>query len=245
MLPFYSQPYTMKNLAFFSFLLVFVTSPEMAWTQKKAFSSPPLIKSTEELKAQLKKDSTLKLVELRSLIPDLAYDLRYATKNNFTQRRLYPKGTQVAFLRLPAARALRTVQQKLKQKGWGLKIYDAYRPYAVTVKFWKLIKDERYVANPSKGSGHNRGTAVDLTIIDLASGKELDMGTGYDDFSEKAHQSFKQLPQEVITNRNLLKYLMLEAGFVLFETEWWHYSLPNATRYDLLDLSFKKIKRTL
>jgi D-alanyl-D-alanine dipeptidase len=178
-------------------------------------------------------------------MPELVYDLRYATHNNFTQQRLYPKNTREAYLRLPAARALQLVQQQLKEKGLGLKIYDAYRPYMVTVKFWELIKDERFVAHPSKGSGHNRGTAIDLTIINLSTGEELDMGTGYDDFSEKAHHNFQQLPKEVVANRNLLRNLMREAGFVLFETEWWHYSLPNATRFDVLDLSLKKIKRAL
>lgn len=235
----------MKNIAFFSFLLVFGAFSSPGKAQNSGFAAPPRIKSTSALKKQGQKDSSYQLIELRSLMPELVYDLRYATKNNFTQKRLYPINTKVAYLRLPAARALQNLQQKLKEKGLGLKIFDAYRPYAVTVKFWNLIKDERYVANPSKGSGHNRGTAVDLTIIYLSTGKELDMGTGYDDFSEKAHHGFQQFPKDVLLNRDLLRSLMVEAGFVLFETEWWHYSLPNSTRFDLLDLSFKKIKRIL
>ena len=235
----------MKTIAFFSFLLFLGLMSTQGIAQKSGFSAPPRIKSTYVIKTQGQNDSSYQLIELRSLMPELVYDLRYATKNNFTQQRLYPKNTQVAYLRLPAARALQTVQLKLNQKGLSLKIYDAYRPYAVTVKFWNLIKDERYVATPSKGSGHNRGTAVDLTIINLSTGKELDMGTGYDDFSEKAHHNFQELSNEILANRNLLRSLLLEAGFVPFETEWWHYSLPNATRFDLLDLSFKKIKRNL
>jgi D-alanyl-D-alanine dipeptidase len=235
----------MKNIGFFCFLLVLGAFFSQGIAQKSAFTPPPRVKSPSALKMQGLSDSSYKLIELRSLIPELAYDLRYATKNNFTHKRLYPNKTQVAYLRLPAARALQSVQQQLNKKGLGLKIYDAYRPYSVTVKFWKLIKDERYVANPSKGSGHNRGTAVDLTIINLSTGEEVEMGTGYDDFSEKAHHSFQQLPKEVLANRNLLRNLMLEAGFVHFETEWWHYSLPNATRFDVLDFSFKKINRAL
>jgi D-alanyl-D-alanine dipeptidase len=235
----------MKNIGFFCFLLVLEAFFNQGMAQKSAFEAPPRVKTPSALKMQGLSDSSYRLIELRSLTPELVYDLRYATKNNFTHKRLYPQKTQVAYLRLPAARALQLVQQQLKEKGLGLKIYDAYRPYSVTVKFWKLIKDERYVANPSKGSGHNRGTAVDLTIINLSTGEELNMGTGYDDFSEKAHHSFQLLPEDVIANRNLLRNVMQEAGFVLFETEWWHYSLPNATRFDVLDLSFKKIKRAL
>ena len=235
----------MKNSALFSFFLVFGIFPIAAWSQKQALTSPPLVNKFTQLKAQCTADSTLHLIELRSLMPNLAYDLRYATKNNFTKQRLYPRSTRVAYLRLPAARALQRVQQKLNEKGWGLKIYDAYRPYSVTVKFWELIKDERYVAHPAKGSGHNRGTAVDLTIIDLSTGKELEMGTGYDDFTEKAHHSYTFLPTEVLANRKLLRQLMQEAGFVLFETEWWHYSLPNSSRFDLLNLSFREIQKKL
>src|ERR1043166_7586618 len=120
------------------------------------------------------------MIELKSLMPNIVYDLRYATTNNFMHRLMYPANTRNTFMRQPAVAALQKVQAELNRKGMGLKIFDAYRPYAVTVKFWELVKDERYVANPSKGSGHNRGIAVDLTIIYLDSGKELDMGTGFD-----------------------------------------------------------------
>jgi D-alanyl-D-alanine dipeptidase len=235
----------MKNSAFLGFLLAIVSIPGTSWTQEKLFLAPPLIKTASQFKALCHKDSTLKLVELRSIMPSVVYDLRYATHNNFTGQPLYPRSTRVCFLRLPAAKSLQLVLHKLASKGLGLKIYDAYRPYSVTVKFWELIKDERYVAHPAKGSGHNRGTAVDLTIIDLRTKRELDMGTGYDDFSEKAHHSYTQLSKEVAENRKLLRTLMTEAGFVIFETEWWHYSLPDATRFDLLDLSFKQLKKTL
>lgn len=235
----------MKNCVFLHFLLILAALPGTSPAQESLFTTPPLIKSPAEFKALYQKDSTLQLVELRSIIPELVYDLRYATHHNFTGQPLYPRSTRVCYLRLPAARALMQVEQKLATQGLGLKIYDAYRPYAVTVKFWKLIKDERYVAHPAKGSGHNRGTAVDLTIIDLLTQKELDMGTAYDDFSEKAHHSYTQLSKEIMKNRMLLRTLMTEAGFVAFETEWWHYSLPDATRYHLLNLSFKQLKKTL
>src|SRR3954454_4167308 len=117
-------------------------------------------------------DSLQRMVELKSIIPDIEYDLRYATPDNFTGKKLY-KSRQYTFLRQPAARGLSRVNAELEKKGLGLKIFDAYRPYHATKLMWKMVHDERYVANPSKGSGHNRGLAVDLTLIDLETGNEL------------------------------------------------------------------------
>ena len=135
------------------------------------------------------------------------------------------------------------MQDELVKQGLGLKLFDAYRPYAVTVLMWELIKDERYVANPKNGSGHNRGIAVDLTIIDLQTGKELNMGTGFDNFSDTAHHSFTALPKEVMRNRTLLKTIMEKNGFKSLDTEWWHYSWPGAPHFDVLDISFRKLKK--
>ena len=103
------------------------------------------------------------------------------------------------------------------------------------------MHDERYVANPANGSGHNRGIAVDLTIIDLKTGKELNMGTGFDNFTDSAHHSFTNLPKEILQNRNLLKTTMEKYGFKLFETEWWHYFLADGDKYEVLDIDFKKL----
>jgi zinc D-Ala-D-Ala dipeptidase len=187
-------------------------------------------------------DSTKKLLELKEIIPGIQYDLRYASTHNFMKRRMYPANTNMTFMRNLPARALQQVQKELAEKGFGLKIFDAYRPYSVTVKFWELVKDERYVADPKKGSGHNRGLAVDLTIFDLKSGTDLDMGTGFDNFSDTAHHSFTQLSAAVMQNRQLLKQIMLKHGFNLFETEWWHYSWPNDRHYEVMDIPFKKLK---
>ncbi len=181
--------------------------------------------------------------ELGSMIPGICFDLRYATKNNFMHRLMYPRKTKTSFLRLPAALALKKVQEELNQQGLGLKIFDAYRPYSVTEKFWELVKDERYVANPSKGSGHNRGTAVDLTIIRLSDQQELNMGTGFDNFSDTAHHSFQDLPAAVLQNRKMLKEIMERNGFKALETEWWHYYWPAATPFEILDLKFDELKR--
>lgn len=188
-------------------------------------------------------DPAKKMVELQSLIPGLRYDLRYATTNNFMKRRMYASNTHHTFLRSPAAHALAAVQEELNKQGYGLKIFDAYRPYSVTVAFWELVKDERYVANPAKGSGHNRGLAVDLTIIDQKTGAALDMGTGFDNFTDSAHHNFTQLPQAVLQNRQLLKTTMEKHGFTLFETEWWHYFWPNNRDYEVLDIPFRDLQK--
>ena len=108
---------------------------------------------------------------------------------------------------------------------------------------WKLIGDERYVANPAKGSGHNRGLSVDLTIVDVKTGIEVDMGTDFDHFSDTAHHDFHSLSDEVIRNRKWLKAMMEEQGFKALPTEWWHYSWPNNRDYEVLDLKHKKLAR--
>lgn len=194
---------------------------------------------------QVKEDSTKKMVELHALIPTLRYELRYATTNNFMHRRMYPAGTNVTFLRQPVAQALKAVQAELKSKGYGLKIFDAYRPYSVTVKFWELVKDERYVANPAKGSGHNRGIAVDLTLIYLKTGKPVDMGTGFDNFSDTAHHGFEALPEEILQDRMLLKTTMEKHGFKALDTEWWHYYWADGNRFEVLDISFTQLQQKI
>lgn len=213
--------------------------------QDASYTRPPVTNRWDEYQKQVKKDSTKKMVELKSLIPGIAYDLRYASRNNFMKRQMYPPNTNLTYLRLPAANALLKVQKELNETGYGLKIFDAYRPYSVTVKFWELVKDERYVANPAKGSGHNRGISVDLTIINSSTGKELDMGTGFDNFTDSAHQSYTGLPEEVLQNRLLLKSLMCKYGFKALDTEWWHYFIPESSKYEILDIDFKKLEKYL
>lgn len=224
---------------FFSLLVL----PSCAQQLKTSSYGVQYIASEKKYRQTLTLDSNKKMIELNQLIPGLVYDLRYATADNFVKQPLYPVYTNFTFLRLPVAKSLQKVQTELNKKGLGLKIFDAYRPYSVTVKFWEMVKDERYVANPSKGSGHNRGLAVDLTIIDLQTGVELDMETGFDNFTDTAHHSFTQLSPTVLQNRKLLKDVMLKNGFNLLETEWWHYYWPNDRNYEVLDLSFRTLKK--
>jgi len=108
---------------------------------------------------------------------------------------------------------------------------------------WEKVKDDRYAADPSKGSGHNRGAAVDLTLINLKTKKELPMGTGFDNFTDSAHPGFNQLPDSILANRNLLKSVMEKYGFKQLSTEWWHFYLPNSTSFELLDISFADLKK--
>lgn len=206
---------------------------------------PPLTNNWRVYKTQVLHDPAKKMIELRSLTPDLIYDLRYATHDNFMNRRMYPIGTNTTFLRKPAAEALQKVQETLKVKGLGLKIFDAYRPWSVTAKFWELVHDERFVANPSKGSGHNRGISVDLTLINLNTSEELNMGTGFDNFTDTAHADFKQLPADVLQNRQILRSAMEQQGFKVLDTEWWHFYLPNASGFEILDIPFRKLSKRL
>ena len=233
-----------KQISCWIFFILLTAASHEAYAQNNTVQKPPVTTKWKIYKKQVRSDRTKVMVELKSIIPDLVYDLRYASTNNFMNRLMYPGNTTFTFLRMPVAQSLSSVQEELKKLGLGLKIFDAYRPYSATVKFWELVKDERYVANPAKGSGHNRGIAVDLTIIDLQNGKELDMGTGFDNFTDTAHHTFASLKEEVLQNRILLKSTMEKFGFVALESEWWHYFLANGNRFELLDIDFKKLKRS-
>ncbi|WP_300602147.1 M15 family metallopeptidase [Niabella sp.] len=202
----------------------------------------PILRSGEDYRDAIRKNPDNRLVELKSRVPGLAYDLQYATTNNFMHRQMYPRNTTTTFMREPAAEALAAIQKELNREGLGLKIFDAYRPFKVSEKFWELVKDERYVANPAKGSNHNRGTAVDLTLIDLKTGRELPMGTGFDNFTDTAHHSFTALPPQVLRNREQLKSIMQQHGFKSLDSEWWHYTYTTGT-FDVLDLSFKQLSK--
>lgn len=200
-----------------------------------------VIKSTRVFRESVKIDSAKKMIELKTLIPGIQYDLRYATSENFLHKRLYKTG-DLTFLRLPVALAVLQVENELAREQLGLKIWDAYRPYSVTVAMWKPIRDDRYVADPKKGSGHNRGIAVDLTLVNTLTGMELNMGTGFDNFSDTAHQAFSGLPADILQNRLRLKRVMEKYGFRQLETEWWHFYWHDDA-FELLDLDFKQLRK--
>ena len=230
----------MKPFCGVIFLLIIYSAAAQADLTNKYGLKP--IKSEAAYQKSINRKPGFAMTDLKKVLLGIALDLRYATTNNFLHKKIYPT-LSTTFLRYNAVAGLTAMQNELKQKGLGLKIFDAYRPYAVTEKIWKLVKDERYAASPKKGSNHNRGVAVDLTIIDLKTKNDLEMGTDFDNFSDSAHHTFTALPGEVLQNRQLLKSTMEKYGFESFETEWWHYALPNAKEYELMDLSFEQLKK--
>lgn len=199
----------------------------------------PIINTAAALAASVKNNPNAIFVPLKQVIPGILVELRYATTNNFTHKVLYQH--PAALLRKLPAEALKKVQEELNKKGMGLKIYDAYRPWGVSCILWQQATDKRYVANPKRGSHHNRGIALDLTIVYLSTGKELNMGTDFDNFTDTAHHSFAHLPHEVLANRRLLKNLMWKHGFNFVPTEWWHYHWRDKS-YDVVDLDFGYMK---
>jgi len=160
-------------------------------------------------------------IEVSSLDPTIKIDIKYATTDNFVKEKMYDCGR--CYLRPEVAEAIVRVHKKLQKKGLGLKIWDGYRPRPFQQRLWNKMPDARFVTNPKKGSMHNRGAAVDLTIVDK-NGKELDMGTPYDFFGEKAYQTYTNLPKNILANRKLLKESLVQEGFKPIRTEWWHYS---------------------
>lgn len=172
---------------------------------------PPIDYDTTEWAELIRLDSTILL------------DLRYATDSNFVGEKMYDCGR--CFLRPQVAHTLVKVHQQLKKKGLGLKMYDCYRPRPIQWKLWEKVPDRRYVSDPRKGSMHNRGAAVDLTIVD-STGQELPMGTPYDYFGVEAYPGYQDLAADVLANRKLLHEQMKAVGFKPIRTEWWHFSLP-------------------
>ncbi len=197
---------------------------------------PLIIMGTESELAAMK--SAADIVDIKQINPHIIVDMKYATEDNFTKRRLYDSNT--CFLRKSTAAKLNKVQKELETMNLGLKVWDCYRPLAVQRVFWQILPDEQYVANPKKGSRHNRASAVDVTLVD-SQGKELQMPTGFDDFSPRAHHGCQNLPDQAIRNRELLKSLMEKAGFIPLPEEWWHYDDQKWVRFEILDVPFEDL----
>jgi D-alanyl-D-alanine dipeptidase len=178
------------------------------------------------------------LVELVKLDPSLMLDIRYSTSNNFLGRPVYTEAR--AFLQRPAALALMHAGRRLRRKGYGLVIFDGYRPWSVTKIFWDSTPEDKraFVADPRQGSRHNRGCAVDLTLFNLKTGQPVRMPSDYDDFSERAHPNYQGGTAEERRNRDLLRAAMEAEGFTVYENEWWHFDYKDWKRYAILDISF-------
>ena len=178
------------------------------------------------------------LVELKQLEPDIHLDIRYATPNNFTGRPLYPKAR--ALLLPEPAQAVARVHRALKEKGYGIVVYDAYRPWSVTRDLWDLASEadraNGYVADPATGSRHNRGCAVDVGLYDLITGREVPMPSEFDDFSIRAHANWTGGPEEPRRNRDELRRAMEAEDFKVLPNEWWHFNYRGCDRHLLLDI---------
>ena len=187
----------------------------------------------------IRKDSLQTLVDLTKTVPGIIPDIRYATDNNFTHKKVYTSAR--AFARVAVAKALADIQHELSQKGLSLKVFDAYRPYAATLLFWDIMHDTAYVASPLTGSRHNRGYAVDVSIVNLKTGKELVMPTPFDDFTVRANASYPDISEDAAKNRALLITIMSKHGFTVYPSEWWHYDYRGWRDYGLMDLSFEEL----
>jgi zinc D-Ala-D-Ala dipeptidase len=183
-----------------------------------------------------------RLLELVKLDPSITLDLRYATANNFTGRVLYDEAR--AFMAAAAAQSLVRAHKNAQADGFGLTIFDAYRPWRVTKKLWDATPrgpKKNYVANPKKGSKHNRGCAVDLSLHDLKTGALVPMPSGFDDFSEKAHRDYMGAGEPANANRTRLQRYMEAEGFIALSNEWWHFDFTGWQDYPVLDIPFSQI----
>lgn len=203
---------TIKNSVLILFLIAFVSCK----------SQTTVVKSAKEITTVVD-DTTF--VNLKDYSSDFVYDMKYATEDNFLKAKVYDCAE--CFLRLKTVRALILANQKFIKKGYRIKLFDCYRPLDIQKKMWQIVPNSEYVANPAKGSIHNRGGAVDITLVD-SNGKELDMGTKFDFFGPEASHYYAAVSEEVKENRQLLKRIMLKKNFNSFDSEWWHYNLRSA-----------------
>ncbi|RZJ34267.1 MAG: peptidase M15 [Flavobacterium sp.] len=178
-------------------------------------------------------DSTF--VNLRDYSSDFVRDMKYATDDNFLKATVYDCAE--CYLRLKTVKALIAANDEFQRAGFRIKLFDCYRPLRIQRKMWLLVKDPKYVADPAKGSVHNRGGAVDITLVDL-SGTEVEMGTEFDFFGPEAAHSFRKLPKKILHNRKFLKAVMVRHGFKSFESEWWHYNLKDALNDKVSDFKW-------
>nr|WP_294784643.1 M15 family metallopeptidase [uncultured Flavobacterium sp.] len=186
-----------------------------------------------EVKAQIA-DTTF--VKLRDYSNDFIYDMKYATEDNFLKAKVYDCAE--CMLRLKTVKALIAANKDFLKKGYKIKLYDCYRPLDIQKKMWEIVSNPEYVADPKKGSIHNRGGAVDISIVDLT-GKEVDMGTPFDFFGIQASHNFKQLSKEILSKRAYLKSVMIKNGFNSFDSEWWHYNLKTGLKDKVANQKWK------
>ena len=184
---------------------------------------------------------TTNLVELIRLDSTIKLDIRYATSNNFVGRPVYKEAR--AFLQKPAAEALVKANASLKPLGYGLLVFDGYRPWSITKLFWDVTPDDKkhFVANPKNGSKHNRGCAVDLSLYDLKTGKEIEMTGAYDEMTERSYPNYTGGTAEQRKMRDLVRSKMEAQGFTVYEYEWWHFDYKDWKEYRITNVPFSEI----
>ncbi|HXM09724.1 MAG TPA: M15 family metallopeptidase [Terriglobales bacterium] len=222
---------------------------QLGFAQEVSFRITPL-RPVEELRADalkaqppLESDSFVKpdLVELVKLDPSIKLDIRYATTNNFLGTPVYTQAR--AFLQRPAAEALLRVHRELKAEGYGLLIHDGYRPWYVTKIFWDATPEDKriFVADPATGSKHNRGCAVDLSLYDLKTGKEVKMPSGYDEMTDRAFADYAGGTPDERARRALLRQAMEKQDFKVNPKEWWHFDYKDWKQYSILNVKFEDL----
>lgn len=199
-------------------------------TLKKVKSSIEEIEVIKKKIPPLDSIADTTFVRLADYSDDFAYEMRYATENNFLEAQVYQCGE--CYVRAITAKALIKANKSFMDQGYRIKFFDCYRPHDVQKKMWEIVPNATYVANPAKGSIHNKGGAVDITLETLE-GEELDMGTDFDFFGRKARHAYQNLPKEVLTNRKLLKSIMENHGFGAITSEWWHYNYRPTLGYSI------------
>lgn len=174
-------------------------------------------------------------VNLKEYSSDFVYDMRYATENNFLNAKVYDCAE--CYLRFKTVKKLVEANQKFMKLGYKIKIFDCYRPLDVQKKMWAIVSNPSYVADPSKGSIHNRGAAVDITLVDFDR-NELDMGTDFDHFGKESAHLYENLSKNVINNRKLLREVMEDSSFKIIKSEWWHYDLVTEENYKVSNFTW-------
>ena len=193
-----------------------------------------------DYKQTLAQSPEKELVNLEKLIPNIVLDIRYATTNNFTGEKIYNLAR--AYARKPVAEALKKAQAEFNKSGVGIKVFDAYRPYKATVKFYEVYHDTTYVASPYRGSRHNRGCAIDMTIVDLKTGKELQMPTEFDSFKKEAWPTTPVKDPVIKKNRDLIISVMERNGFKVNASEWWHFDFVGWKKYEVMDIDYEELE---
>lgn len=208
---------------FFGFVvIVFFVSCKS--TQLDSKKSPVLLDISKEVDDNA-------FVNLKNYSNDFVYDMKYATDDNFLKEKVYPCAE--CFLRVKTVKSLLEANKTFLQKGFRIKLYDCYRPKAIQKKMWKIVPNVNFVANPKKGSIHNRGGAVDISLVDSL-GVEVNMGTKFDFFGEEASHNYLNFSDEILAKRKFLKEIMLQYNFKSFDSEWWHYNL-NGSNIDKVE----------